>query len=202
MTPEPGREALAAIVAGLEGVTPGPWKKIGSIGEYWLATDDGYLQTGHESAFDEKDADHIARCHPEAIRSIADYVAKVEARATTAEARAEAAEERVAVLEEALKPFADLADEIPVENFWPSSDMASINRAKTVYGQKQSSVRADVLTDLETSIRNSGFKARDELLERLADDGAVDNDLADYLTRIVDACIRAALKRETQNAGQ
>jgi len=43
------------------------------------------------------------------------------------------------------------------------------------------------------AIRRAGTKARDELLERMADGGSVDNDLADYMTRIVDACERAAL---------
>ena len=45
---------------------------------------------------------------------------------------------------------------------------------------------------LTASIRRAGLKARDELLERMADGGSVDNDLADYMARIVDACVRAA----------
>lgn len=45
---------------------------------------------------------------------------------------------------------------------------------------------------VEDAIRRAGIKARDALLERMADEGTVDNDLADYLTRIVDACVRAA----------
>ena len=45
----------------------------------------------------------------------------------------------------------------------------------------------------EAEIRNAGLKARDELLERLADGGTVDNDLADYMSRIVEECVRAAL---------
>ncbi|AXV15076.1 hypothetical protein CYG48_04805 [Neorhizobium sp. SOG26] len=48
----------------------------------------------------------------------------------------------------------------------------------------------------EAAIRSAGLKARDELLERMADGGTVDNDLADYMNRIIDACVRAALASE------
>ena len=52
---------------------------------------------------------------------------------------------------------------------------------------------AQHLRGVEAAVRSAGIKARDELLERMADGGTVDNDLADYMTRIVDACVRAAL---------
>lgn len=45
---------------------------------------------------------------------------------------------------------------------------------------------------LMEAVRSAGLKARDELLERMADGGTVDNDLADYMERIVDACVNSA----------
>lgn len=44
----------------------------------------------------------------------------------------------------------------------------------------------------EQAIRKAGLKARDEILERLSEGGTVDNDLADYLERIIDACVEAS----------
>lgn len=42
-------------------------------------------------------------------------------------------------------------------------------------------------------IRSAGLKARDRLIERLAGTGSIDNDLADHLESIVDACVNAEL---------
>lgn len=47
------------------------------------------------------------------------------------------------------------------------------------------------------AIRKAGLKARDEVVEGLAGDGSPDNDLADYLERIVDACANAITKEPT-----
>lgn len=44
----------------------------------------------------------------------------------------------------------------------------------------------------EQRIRNAGLKARDALLERMFDGGTVDDDLADRMSAIVDACVSAA----------
>lgn len=47
---------------------------------------------------------------------------------------------------------------------------------------------------LERDIRKAGQVAIDELIDRGGFSEASDDDLSDYLTRIVDACVRAALK--------
>jgi len=47
---------------------------------------------------------------------------------------------------------------------------------------------------LERRIRSAGLKARDEVVDGIRGDGSPDNDLADYLERIVDACVCAALE--------
>lgn len=49
-----------------------------------------------------------------------------------------------------------------------------------------------VEVDRSTDIRKAGLKARDELLECMFDASTVDNDLAEYMERIIDACVRAA----------
>jgi len=46
-------------------------------------------------------------------------------------------------------------------------------------------------------IRSAGLKARDRLIERLAGTGSIDNDLADHLESIIDACVNAALDRDS-----
>lgn len=49
----------------------------------------------------------------------------------------------------------------------------------------------------EAGIRRAGLKARDELIERLIPDGgSPDHELADYMERIIDACVAAALLTE------
>lgn len=101
-TPPDARNALAEIVAGLDGVTPGIWYPghLGTEGSCQCRSivDDG-LYTGAiasvhvdngmlvgEGGNDAPPADeaaanmrHIARCNPVALRSIADYVAALEA---------------------------------------------------------------------------------------------------------------------------
>lgn len=53
--------------------------------------------------------------------------------------------------------------------------------------------REDGSMKITDEIRKAGLKARDELLERMFDGGTVDNDLADRMESIIDACVRAAL---------
>lgn len=47
------------------------------------------------------------------------------------------------------------------------------------------------------AIRSAGLKARDALLERMAGSGSVDNDLADHLSSIVEACVTASITIDT-----
>jgi hypothetical protein len=89
----------------------------------------------------------------------------------------------------ALKPFADLHSEIPEDNFWPSEEYKNLSLAAKAYA-----ITPPVLNVQD--IRNAGLKARDKVLERMADGGTVDNDLADYMSHIVEECIRAALTTE------
>ena len=107
MTTHPGAEALKEIVDGLDGVTPGPYllcahlrspegdKKCscGYRGGIWggdcesiMLEMGAYANPGEECLHPRYDrpteltnAAHFARCYPEAIRSIAAYVAKLEA---------------------------------------------------------------------------------------------------------------------------
>lgn len=79
-----GKETLRQIVEGLGGVTSGPWSTINNGNEYWLMHETGCMQTGYECAFNREDARHIARCHPDAIRAIAEYAASLEAELSTA----------------------------------------------------------------------------------------------------------------------
>lgn len=87
-----GKEALRQIIEGLEGVTPSPWHEDGrnvfidtrspvccgrgaleccgnpdAEGDYYAIAEGG-----------EKDIPHIARCHPDAMRAIAEYVEGLE----------------------------------------------------------------------------------------------------------------------------
>lgn len=51
---------------------------------------------------------------------------------------------------------------------------------------------ADKLVGSEKAIRKAGQVAIDDLIERGSFQSASDDDLADYMMRIVDACVRAA----------
>ena len=94
-----GKAILDAIVAGLDGVTPGPWRfhphyKISGGGYGKIAdspTPHRYLGStimavGYKGAevddywlsIKDTNAAHIARCDPDSIRSIAAYVAELE----------------------------------------------------------------------------------------------------------------------------
>lgn len=151
-----GEKILAEIVAGLDGVTPGPWD----------ATRDGINDFGRQypgslsfefvhNTFDDDENDpetiariaaHIARCHPDALRSIAAAMQAKDARIAEvtaerdevtvlyekqgvgsfklvkeAQARAEAAEAALAAMTaeavRVLEPFASNAGRFdPVEN--------------------------------------------------------------------------------------
>ena len=86
MTDHPGRAALADIVEGLRGVTPGPWGFSGT--RYRMNSAEWQnIFNGNDLVFAVvniephtlaglKDGKHIARCHPQAISSIAAYVAE------------------------------------------------------------------------------------------------------------------------------
>lgn len=87
----PGRKAIEELVAGLEGVTPGPWliesdyhgeeyeiypqkdgpPPIGRWAEIFTVKD------WHDDA--EANAKHLSRCSPDNIRAIAAYVRQLEA---------------------------------------------------------------------------------------------------------------------------
>lgn len=95
-----GKETLRQIIEGLEGVTPGPWYQTGTpwfndgtgvlagspdgnIAFVIADTDDWSMPRDEYEGFPlgdkEADAEHIARCHPDAMRAIAEYVAALEA---------------------------------------------------------------------------------------------------------------------------
>jgi len=92
----PGSKALNEIVEGLEGVTPGPWKT-GRLGDVdrshvvdfgeppsapFMVVRKGHPATGvihSDNGSSVANASHIARCHPDAIRSIAALVADQDA---------------------------------------------------------------------------------------------------------------------------
>lgn len=95
-----GKETLRQIIEGLEGVTPGPWYQTGTpwfndgtgvlagspdgnIAFVIADTDDWSMPRDEYEGFPlgdkEADAEHIARCHPDAMRAIAEYVAELEA---------------------------------------------------------------------------------------------------------------------------
>lgn len=89
-------DILHQIVSGLDGVTDGPWpiKEETGWDEAWCDWHDvgPFSLMGPKANANSK---HIARCSPDAIREIAEYVSDLEARAT-------AAESTVAALREAL----------------------------------------------------------------------------------------------------
>lgn len=76
MTPTEVEAKLAEIRAGLEGVTPGPWKLLGTADcrEAWLDQ-----QFGYDAAFPGRDAAHIARLDPATVLSILSYVESLKA---------------------------------------------------------------------------------------------------------------------------
>ncbi len=84
-----GKKALEELVAGLDGVTPGPWEPMPL--ETWEGGFDFFA--GEDGAFvfpldlEPGDIAHIARCSPDRIRAIATDFAALEARATAAEER-------------------------------------------------------------------------------------------------------------------
>ncbi len=75
MTPTIGENELRAILDGLEGVTPGPWKYEGSIYENMgaglrsIPDDRGFAQLW-KSDHVALDAKHLARLDPDTVRSI------------------------------------------------------------------------------------------------------------------------------------
>lgn len=87
-----GKAALAAILKGLEGVTPGPWmrsgiqqKRLDRNGPFLAAGPDGACvffsptgRTHNDHANCIRDLDHIARCDPGTMRKIGEYVAELE----------------------------------------------------------------------------------------------------------------------------
>ena len=84
-TPPDARNALAEIVAGLDGVTPGFPRWIRLFGERTVYTrdpNDGCRIAAvvrADATYSNEILDHIARCDPATMRSIADYVAALEA---------------------------------------------------------------------------------------------------------------------------
>jgi hypothetical protein len=74
-----GKEALDAIIAGLDGVTPGRWFDWESM--EWLVEPQKLLSS--------EAATLIARCDPDAMRAIAAYVAEVEDKLEVAEDKLE-----------------------------------------------------------------------------------------------------------------
>lgn len=129
-TPTDARNALAEIVAGLDGVTPGPWRRqtlggsstvlsevkppnndrrAASYGyrdqEYCLAhafLDDDDRARMDFVCFGHSDAAHIARCYPATLRSIAALVSSQDARIAALEAQVEGM--RVADVADAINP--------------------------------------------------------------------------------------------------
>lgn len=75
-THQRAREALAEIEAGLEGVTPGPWKWRNDINHREYNLSPGILITGETDGtpwgdlIDKANAAHIARCDPDTLASI------------------------------------------------------------------------------------------------------------------------------------
>ena len=87
MSDHPGKQKLDELVAGLDGVTPGPWKF-----SPWHVEEDnpcvrvvngGWILANTSS---DNNAAHIARCDPDTIRSISDAYKAMEERAEKAEA--------------------------------------------------------------------------------------------------------------------
>jgi len=212
MTPEPGREALAAIVAGLEGVTAGPWdvwkettpSKYDAIAELtsqvqmtdpfvgavYLINAGGKCpaETGCGPC-SEANAYHIARCHPEAIRSIADYVAMVEKERDEAMARSRDYPTLSA-------KFHDREKSREAEQKFCRDTLA---RATTAEARAEAAEgRVAVLEEAVKPFND----AADEIEEKY---GA---DLPDWQVQFPELTMkdfrraRAALKRETQNADQ
>lgn len=82
----------------------------------------------------------------------------------------------------------DFADKMTSpSSLGPKADTAWQKYSATVDTQPASTAR------IERQIRKAGQVAIDELIERMDGKHPGDDDLADYLTRIVDACARAAL---------
>ena len=131
MTNMTGKEALEELVAGLDGVTPGKWRRDAKDGDVMAGDGEDAvvvavteIGTAHYDKDWEADAAHIARCSPDRIRAIATDFATLEAEVkklhasidawceqydransekSALEARAIAAEERVKELEAQLK---------------------------------------------------------------------------------------------------
>lgn len=140
MTIEPiTDEAIAAIKAGLEGVTEGPWLASDSdtmSGARAVFGDRGLLGCGQiaitppEFAAQSANAAHIARMDPATVASLI--------------ARIELAEARVKALEEALQPFSARAAQYdPAENDdeepdWsekgPGLSVGDLRRARAALG--------------------------------------------------------------------
>lgn len=86
MTEHKGKSALAAIVAGLHRVTPGPWRT-SLPDDTEIIAEDGttVARTGEPEAYKENfeameaDAAHIARCDPDSLRAVSAYVEALEA---------------------------------------------------------------------------------------------------------------------------
>lgn len=74
---ETAKDKLAAIVAGLDEATPGPWFE----GDHWVFVQPSTGEPTHplENIFDhdkpQANAAHIARCDPDTMREIAAYAA-------------------------------------------------------------------------------------------------------------------------------
>lgn len=67
---------LDALLNGLEGVTLGPWTVFSADEDYRIDTVDGFIAWEVEEV---ENAAHIARCDPDTIRKIGEYVAALEA---------------------------------------------------------------------------------------------------------------------------
>jgi len=145
MTPSPaGKQKLAEIVAGLDGVTPGPWLPIytgdaaGSMWEvrqkdtdptnkhHWPARVAASV-VGIRYTDNHPNADHFARCDPASIRSILDYVQMVEQERDTAQASTDAAIADYNALKAENERLAKaLEDILPMaEDLWANPDEIS-----------------------------------------------------------------------------
>ena len=80
MTEHPGKAALAVIMKNLDGVTPGDWESHGDVVD--PSSDQmnaGYSICETVGPHAHRNAAHVALCGPNPMRSIAAYVAELEA---------------------------------------------------------------------------------------------------------------------------
>ena len=78
-----GKTILDAIVAGLDGVTPGPWRHNRVHDNAGVVHGDEIFRDGNrelvvDDVVKDLDAAHIARCDPDSISAIAAYVAELQ----------------------------------------------------------------------------------------------------------------------------